>query len=107
MAIIICIKPHEPNTPTNATPSHLSRSYNPSAFLASEVERIPSTPPRFFRAGAAHMSHDAAASRASSMVATVVLGGSLALSAEKVGVEAVIICSVVRSGFDWLFFAGI
>lgn len=35
------------------------------------------------------------------------LGGSLALSAEKVGVEAVIICSVVRSGFDWLFFAGI
>ena len=80
------------------TPSHLSRSYSPSAFLASELERIPSTPPRFFRAGAAHMSHAAAASRASSMVETVVLGGSLALSAEKVGVDAVIICLVIRSG---------
>ena len=44
------------------------------------------------------MSHAAAASRASSMVETVVLGGSLALSAEKVGVDAVIICLVIRSG---------
>lgn len=87
--------------------SHLSRSYIPSAFLASELERIPSTPPLFFNAGAAHMSHDAAASRASSMVATVVFGGSLALSAEKVGVDAVIICSVLRSLIGSSSFAGI
>ena len=81
---------HHPNE-CNQKASHLSRSYNPSAFRASELDRIPSTPPRFFSAGAAHMSHAAAASRASSRVATVVLGGSLALSAEKVGVDAVII----------------
>ena len=89
--IIIYIKRSAPKR--MQPPSHLSRSYNPSAFRASELDRIPSTPPRFFSAGAAHMSHAAAASRASSRVATVVLGGSLALSAEKVGVDAVIICS--------------
>ena len=84
-----------PHSPRHFSP-YLSRSYNPSLFLASELLRIPSTPPRFLRAGAAHMSHEMAASRASSIVATTGALGNLALSAEKVGVDAVIICSVVR-----------